>query len=615
MVRKLSFIGCWMTFMLIGMMSVQAQELKATVNPAKPVVGRPFQVSFQVSGAQASRLQAPDFGGLQLLGGPSTFANTQIINGQVSQSFSYSYTLRAPKAGTFTIGAATIEVGGESVSSKPISVEVGAAAAAAGNSGGNAGAAGNAQTDEAIAGDVMAQIKENVFLRALVSKSDVYQGEQLIVTYKLYTRAGLSGLDYAESPSFKNFWKEEFDPENVQFVQEAYKGQQYNTAIIKRAILFPQKSGELEINPLKLDTKVQVRTQTRRRRRSVFDDFFGNGGVQEVPYTVSSGIVKIKSRPLPRDGKPADFTGAVGDFNLTVTLDNEEIQTGDAATFSVTLSGKGNIKALEMPKLEFPPDFEVYDPKVDDRSSASSGSISGTKSFDYLVIPRNPGAYKLPKVTFSYFDPVKKRYFTRESEVYSLNVEGEPMEGSVPGITQLKKEDVELIGEDIRFIQTGETELKVRGVSFLASMGFASLYVLPFLLFGALLWYKTRQDRLAGDVAGTRSRKANSMAQKRLKAASEHMKKEDTRAFYGEVSRATWGFLSDKLNISQSELSRENIQERMQGHEVPAELLSRLTTLLDTCEMALFAPTAVTGGMESTYSEALSLISAIDNQL
>lgn len=600
---RLRYLFSFFCMLCVSAGWVVAQQLQVSVNPAKPAANQPFQVSFQLEGAQATRLQPPDFGELQLLGGPSTFSNTQIINGQVSQSLSYSFTLRASKAGTYQIGKASVEVGGKKIESQPVSVEVLAGAA---------GGGGQAAED-ATSQDMMEQIAENVFLRAIVSKSDVYQGEQLTVTYKLYTRAGLSGLEYAESPTFKDFWKEEFDSENTQFVVENYQGKQYNVATIKRAILFPQKAGKLEINPLKLDTRVQVRTQTRRRR-SVFDDFFG-GGVQEVPYTVSSGKVVINAKPLPAAGRPANFDGAVGRFNMEVKLDKDLIQTGDAATFGIVISGQGNIKGIENPRMDFPPEFEVYDPKVDDRSSATSGTITGTKSFDYLIIPRNPGEYKLPVVTFSYFDPAKQRYVSQESPAYTLKVEGEALQTALSGVSNIKKEDVELIGQDIRYVQTSPGSFQVQGASFLASYGFASLYILPFLLFGGLLWYQMRRERLALDVAGSRSRKAQSMAQKRLKLAKEHKENQQEKAFYDEVSRALWGFLSDKFNIGQSELSREKIREELLGRKVEATVADRLTSLLDTCEMALFAPSAISGGMEGTYQEALSLISEIDNQV
>ena len=501
-----------------------AQQLQATVNPAKPVVNQPFQVSFQLEGAQATRIQPPDFGELQVLGGPSTFSNTQIVNGQVSQSFSYSYTLRAAKPGAYQIGKAVAEAGGKKIESQTISVEEGAGGGRGGGAGGTSG-----DDDAAATREMMKQIGESVFLRAHVSKSDVFQGEQLTITYKLYTRAGLSGLEYAESPTFKDFWKEEFDSKNTQFVMENFEGKQYNVATIKRAILFPQKSGKLEINPLKLDTRVQVRTQTRQRR-SVFDDFFG-GGVQEVPYVVSSGKVIIDAKPLPREGRPDGFSGAVGQFDLEVKLDKDKIETGDAATFTVVINGKGNVKGIENPRLDFPPDFEVYDPKIEDRVSSATGTIGGAKSFDYLIIPRNPGVYKLPVVKFSYFDPTRRRYVSHESRAYTLTVEGEALQSAIPGVSQIKKEDVELIGQDIRYIHTQGEKFQVKGASFLASYGFAGLYVLPFLLFFGLLWYRTWQERLAADVAGARSRKAQSMAQKRLKLAHEHMGKQEQKAF------------------------------------------------------------------------------------
>lgn len=594
--------------LFIGILGhTQAQKFIASLNKRQVAVGETFQVTFRLEDAQTREIEYPDFKNFQLLGGPNTSQSMQIINGQMSQSVSYSFYLSASNVGKFQIGSAKATVKGKTYSTDPITVTV-----VKGNPQPNA-AQGSGGNQGNISKDVMAQIKENVFLRATVSKANVYKGEPLTLTYKLYTRVNNMSNPYlTEAPTYKGFWVEELevnDPPKT----EVYEGLQYRTNIIKRAILFPQQSGKLTVEPLKLESNVRVTVRNPRRRRSIFDDVFGQ--YQDVPYAFGSNPVVINVKPLPTAGKPADFSGAIGSYALDVTLDKTSTTTGDPITMKIKVSGKGNIKMISLPEPNFPPDFDVYDPNITDQVARSAAGLSGSKSFDYPIVPRNPGEYKLPIVSFSFFDPAKGTYVNQTSEEFLVTVTGEPQQTMAVIGGNINKEDLELIGEDIRFIKNENSGFKTKGSSFLRSAGFWILYILPFALFGGLIAFKNRQEKLAGDVAGTRSRKAQKLAQKRLSLAKTHIDQNDDKGFYDEIARAMWGYISDKLNIGQSELSRENVREKLLSRGVALSIIDRFTQLLDTCEMALFAPSAVAGGMDSTYQEAMQLIVDIENPL
>jgi len=577
-------------------LTLRGQNFTASVSKTTLALNDILEVYFRIENGQSRDIQYPSFEGFQIVGGPNASTSMQIVNGQVSQSNTYSFYLQPKSEGTFTIGPATAKINGKTYTTKPIQVKVVKAAAHAPSESG--------ETANGASADIMEEIRKNVFLRTLASKTTVYQGEPITLTYKLYTRAQMSNPYLTESPSYKGFWVEELevnDPPKT----EVYNGLDYRTNVIKRVILFPQQSGKLRVEPIELETNVRVMVQSQnRRRRSIFDDFFGQ--YQDVPYTFASNPLNIEVKPLPA-GRPAGFSGAVGDFQLDVSLDKTATETGEPVTMKVKISGAGNFKMLSPPALEFPPDFDVFDPSTDERVARTAAGLKGYISYDYLIVPRNPGEYKLPVVQFSYFDPAKGRYITRSSDEFVLRVTGEARQSSA-ALTHINKEDIELIGEDIRYLKSDMGSLEDRGSSFVRTPLFWLLYLLPFGLF-ALLWVvKQRRDKQLQDVAGMRSRKAQKLAKKRLAQALVHKNEQNEQAFYDEIVRAIWGYLADKLNIGQSELLREHIRARLADRGIAPEIIERCMSLLDKCEMALFAPSASEGGMDQTYQEAMQLI-------
>ncbi len=561
----------------------------ATTNKSTVSVNETFQITFTLTNADGRNFQAPPLDNFNKLGGPSRSTSMQINNGQASTSVAYSFYLQPQQEGTFTIAPAAIEVDGKVLKTNALTIKV-------------TGAGTNNQKPT-----IEQQVADNVFLRLTVDKQQVYQGEQVTATFKLYTRMDIRNTSLAESPAFKGFWTQDLDlPANLNMVPEVYQGRQFNAAIIKKVALFPQRSGELEIGPMELETYARVQVEAPN-----WGNFFGR--FQDIPYKFKSNSSTINVKPLPTENKPADFSGFVGSLGMNVSLDKTETETDDPITLSIRFDGTGNLRMLETPKIDLPKDFEVFDPKTAE-SSVKTDRLRGSKKYDFLIIPRRPGTFKLPPITVSYFDLDKKQYVTLSSDEYNLKVTGEASTstGSASG---LNKEEVELIGKDIRYIKTAGTTLHQTGSFFLQSWAFAGLAISPFLLFGALFAIRRKQQSLAGDVAGQRRKKATKGANRKLKEARSLMEAGEQRKFYDEVSRAIWGYLRDKLNIDPSKLSRDQVKATMQQHGVPQATINKTLKVLDDCEMAVYAPSGVTGGTQSVYDAANACIEELEEVL
>ena len=582
---------------------MQAQTFSASVDKSKLSTNATFQITFTLENADGKSFQPPKFTDFQVLSGPNQSTSMQFVNGNMTRSIAYSYYLRPKKEGIFSIGPAKITAGGKVLESNRVKVEV-----VKGQVRNQQGGGGNSQQSQKQ--DIYEQIADNVFLRLTVDKTNVYQGEQLTATYKLYYRATINNTTVSEAPSYTGFWSQEIKlPDNIQFKPEVYKGTQYNAAVIKKDALFPQRAGDLTVDPIKLKTNVSVRVQNQRR--SFFDDFFGS--YQNYPYEFESNSIKINVKPLPVGNKPSSYTGAVGDFNLEVTLDKETTETDEPVALTIKISGTGNIKMLDVPKINLPQDFDLFDPKMNERISTSGNRVNGYKSAEYLLIPRRPGEFKLPVVEFSYFDLKKKDFIIQKSPEFVLKVEGE-VSTTTPAITGISKEEVELLGEDIRYIKTGTGDLNRKGDFLLTSWSFAGMYVSPVFLFFLLLAYRKREERIMGDSALVKRRRATKEATKRLKQAKKFLSDQDKKAFYDEVARAIWGYLGDKLNIEQSALSREKVEIVLRERSVQEETIKKTFKILDDSEMALFAPSS-TGEMSQTYEEATAVISQLGGEL
>lgn len=600
---KTKFIVTIITLLTVSLNWVGAANLKATVNRSKVAVGQTFQITFTLSNASGGNFEPPSFEEFNVLGGPNQSTNMQIINGNMSQSISYSYHLSPKQVGNFDIGPAYMKVGKQRLQSNVVTVQVVKGNAGSANNQNNGG---NKQSN-----DLNAQVRESVFVKLTVDKTKAFQGEQITATYKLYKRANISNTSLSKAPSYTGFWVHEFDmPKHLQFKNESYNNMQFQVAELKKVALFAQRSGELEIDPMELETYVRV--QTQQQRNNFWGSFFGN--YQDLPYSLKSNSVKVQVVSLPAAGKPASFEGAVGEFALKVELDKTSTEVDNPITLKMRVSGKGNMKMINAPELNLPQDFEVYDPKTSESSNKNRNVVQGSKQFDFLIIPRRPGEFKVQGFTFPYFDIKKEEYVVLSSPEYVIRVGGEVSQYQ-PMITGIDKADVELIGEDIRFIKLEIGSLSKKPEGFYASAPFAGFLSTPILLFAVLLFYRKREEQISGNAALVKLRRATKLANKRLAAAKKHMKNEERKEFYDETARAIWGYLSDKLNLGGAELIRDEVHQHLSQKGVTEPTVEKFKSVLDNCEMALFAPSSDGDDMQKTYDSAAELFGLLESEI
>jgi hypothetical protein len=567
-------------------------------------LGEQFRLSYSLN-AKGSDFVEPDFENFRVLSGPnvSSSSSVQIINGKMSQSVSYTYTfiLMAISEGNFTLPPAKVSVKGKTYQSNSFSIEVvKGAQSATGNAGGTTSG-----------GTQVPGTNEKLFVTVEVNKTSLYQGDNLIATIKLYTQRSLAGFDEIKFPPFTGFWSQDLEsPQQIQLQRENVNGQIYEAGLIKRVLLFPQRSGEIQIDPFELTVVVQERT----RSNNPFDDFFG-GSVRRIPIKVASKPVTIKVLPLPA-GKPDHFDGAVGTYSLAASVDKTSVKANEAVNLKVKISGTGNLKLIKPLKVDFPPDLDVYDPKTSLNSKVTAQGEAGSVTFDYLFIPRYAGTYRIAPIEFSYFDPESKSYKTRTTKEFVIEVErGSGDQEMTSGVVQtLSKEDVKFIGQDIRFLKS-QVPLKKKTGLWFGTLNFYLFYLVPFVLFVVIILVRITQIKQNANQAQVRNRKANRISRKRLKVAVSFMKKNNSEKFYDEVLKAIWGYLSDKLAIPISNLSKDNVTELLIKHKVDEELTSQLMSLLNECEFARFAPSAVSGGMDEIYRKTQKLISKLDQKI
>lgn len=576
--------------------------------PAEVAVGERFRLTFQVNTRPAS-FNAPAFQGFRVLSGPSQSSSTsmQIINNQttVTETFTYTYTLEATAEGSFTIPSARITVNGQNYQSNAISIRVVQGSARPQTS--------PAQPPGGQAPQTQAS-PQDLFIRATASTTSPFQGQQVIISYNLYTRVSVQQYSIDGLPSYRGFWTENITAQGQPQVRtQVIDGQTYNVAEIYRVAVFPQRSGELSIEPLEAELVVSLPGQ---RGRSIFDDFFGGSPFDQrrnVRQTIRSNTLNFNIRPLPTQNRPAAFSGIVGtDFEIAASVNQTDMAINDAVNLMVSISGKGNIRMLERPSFSFPPNLEVFDPNVSDNIRNTSSGISGSRSFDFLMIPRTGGEFVIPAWSFVYFDPVAEGYITKETPEFILQVTGDAT--ALPG-GALSQEAIRLLGSDIRFIRTGNVVFHPAGMLFFGSTLFWLLFLSPFLIFLFFVIYWRNHIKLQGNQQLLRNKKAEKLARKRLKIARSLMDKNQESQFYDEIFRALWGYLSDKLSIPISILNKENVEGAFKAKKVPGELSESFINTLDDCEFARFAPGEKENKMAEIYQKALNTIVTIEKDL
>jgi len=591
-----------------------AQDItfEASVDRSTVAVGENFTYSLVLKNVQGGgeKLTPPEMNDFRIMAGPMQSSSFQMINGVVSSSVTYSYTVQAKAVGTFTLGPASIEVRGSPYRSQSVTVQV------------VQGSPQSAQQGEPSAEDLSAQIGENLFLKATVDKVRVRQGEQINLTFRLYTRVSVLNYAVKKDPAMTGFWSEDVEtPRDISLSTEVVNGKQYRVGVIRRMALFPTQAGKLEIAPMELQATVQVQP---RRSTDPFESFFRDPFGRNVSATVRSEPVTVTVIPLP-GGAPATFRGAVGEFAMSAGLDRRTTRTNEAVTLKITISGTGNIKLLESPSVEVPPDFEQYSPKVGETISRNRGTISGSKTFEYLFIPRFPGLKTIKPVSFVYFDLKRSEYVTLRSPQLEVNVEPGAV-SAVPLPGGGVRADVRALTEDIRFIKVTDSGFSRRGDLPHSGPAFITLLVLPLLALGGLVVYARRREAELADRAGLRTRRAVKVAQRGLKQA-EYLLREKSGSsgepssiqrtrFYTEVSRALWSYLGDRLGIEQAEVTIERVVAELKARSIDGGLVHAVRALLESCDMARFAPTALElSSMQRVYEEARRIIIELERSL
>ena len=620
MIKRIVFFSL---LFLFGFYSV-AQDVQF-VGAAKPVVavGETFALTYTLN-AQGSNFRGPAISGFDLISGPNTSTSSSIraINGRTSMSITYtfSYYLLASKEGSFDIPPASIMVDQKMYRSNSVTVKVEKGGGGQQSTGQNQA---NRQGRNAQSGNQGIQSGANdIYLKAFASNADPLQGEGIVVTYKIYTKVPINQISIKKLSSFQGFWSQNLIKENEKLNQttQVIDGEQYIVAEIRKIALFPLKSGRLVIDPLEMECVAQIRRQARTKTGDpFFDDFFNDSffsnAYATVDKTLKSNSLVINVRPLPTAEKPADFSGAVGNFTFKTEIDKTRVKTNDAVNLKCTVSGQGNIQLIDKMNVVFPPDFETYDPKITSDINTTAAGISGSQTFEYLIIPRKPGKFTIKPVTFSYFDLSRKKYVTISSPSYTLDVEKGTGESSTVTYSGASKEDIKYIGSDIRHIKNPPFRFQPIGSFFFGSLLFFFLLIIPVILFIMILLFWRKQEVRRSNTVLMKNRKATKVAKKRLRKAENFLKARQQEAFYEEISQALWGYLSDKFSIPLASLSTDSVQEALLGKEMREELIHQFIETLNNTEYARFAPGEKTLIMDKIYNEALDIISKIEKEL
>lgn len=607
--RKLIFL----LLLVIAALPMQAKNgATLTANAPEVVVsGDQFRLTFTVNTQKVKDFLAPSIKGFDVLMGPtrSQQSSTQIINGKVSSSSSitYTYILMAGKEGTYTIPAASIEVDGEKVFSNALTIKVLPPDQTAGNSQANQGGGGSSSSRGQLAGSRITD--KDLFITATASKTTVYEQEAILLTYKVYTSVNLRQL-MEDMPDMKGFQMQEIQlPQQKQYSMEHYNGRNYNTIIWRQYVLFPQQTGKLEIPAVTFDGVVAQQTISD----DPFDAFFNGGGYIEVKKKIVAPKVVINVKPLPV--KPANFSGGVGEFTMTSSINAKEVKTNDAVTIKLTIKGAGNMKLITSPEVKFPEDFEVYDPKVTNNFDVSRAGLSGTQTIEYLAIPRHAGNFTIPPVEFVYFDLKSQSYKTLKTEAYDLKVEKGKGNADQVIADFTNKENVKVLGQDVRFIKLGDTTLTPKGEVFFGTMGYWLGYLIPFIVFVALVVFFRKQAAENANVAKVKTKKANKVATKRMKLAGKLLAENKKNEFYDEVLKALCGYISDKLSIPVSQLSKDNIEAELTKHGVAEDVTKTFINALNECEFARYAPGDENEAMDKVYATSVDAIGKMENSI
>lgn len=599
---------------LLLLLPLMADEVEFRAQaPGKVVAGRPFQLTYTIN-QRARDLQAPEFLGFEYLAGPYTSqsSSTSFVNGHRTSTFTltYTYTLLGNTPGDYTINPATITSDGKQYTSNGVRITVLPPDEQPTSS------STSSSTSQSISErpEAPSSSSSDIFVRTIVTKTNVYEQEALQISYRLY----VAGVDFAQMgnslklPEMTGFLKQELELGNRQFELEHYNGRNYQAVTLFSYLLYPQHSGDIKIDAAQFEAILRV--QTHQQVRSIFDDFFGT--YENVSRSLPAPAVTIHVKPLPA-GKPAGFSGAVGQFSITPSISTTDIQANEAVTLSLNIRGTGNMKLIKTPSVDWPEGFEPYDPKVTNNFKPSNSGFTGNKNIEYLAIPRAAGDYTIPEVSFSYFDIQEGKYKTLSTPAYTLHVRRAPGQAAdgeqVQTYTNVNKEDIKQLGSDIRYINTSELPriyTPEREPLTISTILLIDMIIFIISMLVLLLCRKLIKDN--ADQMGRRYKRANKVAQKRLKAA-QLLLDGDNQAFYAEIEKAAFSYLSDRLRIPTADMTKDNIADLLQQKSVPESLIKQVNEVLSTAEFARYAPT--TGAeKQALYDATTQIINQLENQ-
>lgn len=589
---------------------------------APRVVGQneQFTIAFSANG-DVDNFNAPSISGASVLAGPSksSYSSMQIINGRRSDSHevTYTYVLQAGSSGTVRISAASANVSGRSMSTRPVSISIVAGASShggqqsSGYSGGNSG--GRQQMDDDSYSTPVPSGKADVFMRLNLNKTKVVKGEPIIATLKIYTRSNITGFEDIKFPVFNGFWSQEIEtPQNINFTREKVGNQIYSSAVLRKYMLLPQQTGKLTINPAELVCQVQV-VSSQRRSRSLFDDFFDNDAYSLVKKKVTTGRATVYVSPLPGNA-PASFGGGVGSFSMSARLTRQDIKSNEAASLIIDINGTGNLNLISAPAVTLPSDFEKYDVKTTNSFTNGASGASGKKTFEFPFIPRSEGKFTIPQIDYSYYDISQGRYVTLHAGPISVNVtKGTASNSSY--IAAANQQQVSNIGEDIRYIVNGSPRLAKRGSFLIGSWLFYLILVLILAAFYGLYRYLKNLVAINGDILRSKNKRANKVAKSRLKLAQTYLGQNKVQEFYEELHKALLGYISDKLSIQFADMQRDTIESTLKEKKVGEDEIAGFMKLLDDCEMVRYSPEGAAGAMDAQYENGVKIISDLENKL
>lgn len=591
---------------LLCVIGLKAQVHFSTSAPDAVVEGEQFRVSFKVNTQDVSDFKAPNFSGFEVLMGPSRSVESSfnMINGKTSQSSSitFTYILSADKPGNYTIPGASVRAKGKVYKSNSVRVRVLKADASSRQSSQGSGSGTRMHTQQSgsrITG-------KDLFITVTANKKRVFEQEAVLLTYKVYSLVNLTQLA-GNMPDLDGFHTQEIPlPQQKSMTMEHFNGRNYGTVVWRQYLLFPQRSGKLKIPAVEFEGLVVQQNNAV----DPIDAFFNGADLTtEVKKKIVAPGMEIQVDPLP--ARPANFSGAVGQFRIESALSPQQnLKSNDALTLKLTVSGTGNMKLLTAPKVNFPKDFETYDPKITDNTRVERGGATGNKIFEYIAVPRYKGEYEIPAVEFCYFDPDAKAYKTLKTQPYKISV---AQGSSRPAMDAASQRELELLNSDIRYIKSGDADLQPAELLFFASPMYWTILAVLFVLLLALAIYLRVRGENRQNVARMKGKRANSVAAKRLKVARKLLEKQQADSFYEELLKALWGYVSDKLTIPVAELNKENIQQRLIEHHVDAALASRFNDTLNACEFARFAPGDPVATMDKIYKDAVDIISELEN--